>query len=57
MKSVENFEKAMYQLNTDEVNQKLDESKSPEEAELWHVVLNAVLRHNQKKTIKEKFVR
>lgn len=57
MKAVENFEKAMYRLNADEINQKIDESTSAEETELWHVVLNAVLRHNQKKTIKEKFVR
>lgn len=56
MASIKEFEKVMYSLDIDEVDKKIDQAKSPEDAEFWADILDKIMQHNQKKTINEKFV-
>ena len=45
----------MYSLNIDEIDKKINQAKTPEDAEFWADILDKIMQHNQKKTINEKF--
>ncbi len=55
MTSIKEFEKVMYSLNIDEIDKKINQAKTPEDAEFWADILDKIMQRNQKKTINEKF--
>ena len=55
MTSIKEFEKVMYSLNIDEIDKKINQAKTPEDAEFWADILDKIMQHNQKTTINEKF--
>lgn len=55
MTTIKEFEKAMYSLNIDEVDKKIAEAKTSEEANFGADILDQVMQHNQRKTIDKKF--
>lgn len=50
MTTIKEFEKAMYSLNIDEVDKKIAEAKTSEEANFWADILDQIMQHNQRKT-------
>lgn len=55
MTSIKEFEKVMYSLNIDEIDKKINQAKTPKDAEFWADILDKIMQNNQKKTINEKF--
>lgn len=55
MASIKEFEDIMYKLDASDIMKNIDNAKSYDDAKFWVDVLNRILQHNQKKTIKEKF--
>lgn len=55
MTTIKEFEKAMYSLNIDEVDKKIAEAKTSEEANFWVDILDQIMQHNQRKNTDEKF--
>ncbi|QHQ69077.1 hypothetical protein [Lactobacillus crispatus] len=55
MTTIKEFEKAMYSLNIDEVDKKIAEAKTSEEANFWADILDQIMQHNQRKAIDQKF--
>ena len=42
-------------LIPNEIDKKINQAKTPEDAEFWADILDKIMQHNQKKTINEKF--
>ncbi|WP_308556768.1 hypothetical protein [uncultured Lactobacillus sp.] len=56
MASIKEFEKTMYDLNPEEVEEQIKKAKNAEDRNFWYEISDRLLQHRQEKTINSKFV-